>query len=95
MAMTRAFLFTVSLAAFLLAGSGDRAWPANLYGFWEGGLTPPVLLGRYPADAAQVVWNKADLNVMCVVQIMDGLGRRQADLSGARGVCGGRPVARG
>ncbi|MBK7494705.1 MAG: hypothetical protein IPI28_04605 [Candidatus Omnitrophica bacterium] len=36
MAMTRAFLFTVSLAAFLLAGSGDRAWPANLYGFWEG-----------------------------------------------------------
>ncbi|MBE7489167.1 MAG: hypothetical protein KJ050_01390 [Candidatus Omnitrophica bacterium] len=79
MAMTRAFLFTVSLAAFLLAGSGDRAWPANLYGFWEGGLTPPVLLGRYPADAAQVVWNKADLNVMCVVQIMDGLGRRQAE----------------
>ncbi len=48
-------------------------------GYWEGMLTTPQLTEKYPPDSPNVSWDGSDLNILCVVQVMDGLGRRQAE----------------
>lgn len=47
-------------------------------GFWEEMLTVPKLGERYPSDGGRVIWDRPDMTILCVVQIMDGLGRLQA-----------------
>ncbi len=46
-------------------------------GFWDEMLTTPPLSERYPPESPKPVWDQTDINILCMVQIMDGLGRRQ------------------
>ncbi len=66
-------LMILLVASFILLPS-----PAPC-GFWNGMLTVPQLSERYPVDSAKVTWDRSDMNVLCVVQVMDGLGRRQVE----------------
>jgi hypothetical protein len=83
---------TAKLAlALLLAMAGT---PVIWAGFWDISLPPDHLGQRFPLTAEKPVWDQTDLNVLCVVQAMDGLGRKQiSEFESLKPRIGGRATA--
>ncbi|NUN98475.1 MAG: hypothetical protein HUU16_20135 [Candidatus Omnitrophica bacterium] len=62
------------LIALIFVGS-----PSLALEYWEGAVRLPPFRDHYPTGGPTLLWNKGDLNILCLIQVMDGLGRRQAE----------------
>ncbi len=73
-AISKRFLWA-GMVSFLLLAAGR----ADALEYWERALRLPPFRDHYPTGGPTLLWNKGDLNILCLIQVMDGLGRRQAE----------------